>query len=72
MTLSCPDKGEVAGKIVALPNSLQELLDIGFKKFGCTASKILTKEGAAIEEIELLRDGDHLVLVSDAGTESKI
>ncbi|KAJ6674042.1 CHANNEL AKT6 putative-RELATED [Salix viminalis] len=70
VTLSCPEKGEVAGKIVALPNSLQELLDIGSKKFGCTASKILTKEGAAIEEIEVLRDGDHLVLVSDAGTES--
>ncbi|KAJ6373094.1 hypothetical protein OIU76_027433 [Salix suchowensis] len=72
VTLSCPEKGEVAGKIVALPNSLQELLDIGSKKFGCTASKILTKEGAAIEDIEVLRDGDHLVLVSDAGTESKI
>ncbi|KAL3566165.1 hypothetical protein D5086_031580 [Populus alba] len=68
VTLSCPDKGEVAGKIVALPHSLQELLDIGSKKFGCNASKILTKEGAEIEDIEVLRDGDHLVLVSDAGT----
>ncbi|KAF9662160.1 hypothetical protein SADUNF_Sadunf18G0024400 [Salix dunnii] len=70
VTLSCPDRGEVAGKIVALPNSLQELLDTGSKKFGCSASKILTKEGAEIEDIEVLRDGDHLVLVSDAGTES--
>ncbi|KAG6739315.1 hypothetical protein POTOM_056908 [Populus tomentosa] len=68
VTLSCPDKGEVAGKIVALPHSFQELLDIGSKKFGCNASKILTKEGAEIEDIEVLRDGDHLVLVSDAGT----
>lgn len=70
VTLSCPEKGEVAGKLVLLPNSLQELLDIGAKKFGLSPTKILTKEGAEIEDIELIRDGDHLVLFSNAGTEN--
>ncbi|XP_024459227.1 potassium channel AKT1 isoform X2 [Populus trichocarpa] len=68
VTLSCPDKGEVGGKLVVLPKSFQELLDIGARKFGCIATKILTREGAEIEDIELVRDGDHLVLVP--GTES--
>ncbi|XP_059460483.1 potassium channel AKT1-like [Corylus avellana] len=67
VTLSCPEKGEVTGKLVLLPLSLQELLDVGAKKFGFSPSKVLTKEGAEIEDIELIRDGDHLVLVSDAG-----
>ncbi|CAK7353566.1 unnamed protein product [Dovyalis caffra] len=70
LTLSCPDKGEVAGKLVVLPKSLQELLDIGARKFGCIATKILNDRGAEIEDIELVRDGDHLVLVSDPGTEN--
>ncbi|KAJ6697888.1 POTASSIUM CHANNEL AKT1 [Salix purpurea] len=70
VTLSCPHKGEVAGKLVVLPKSFQELLDIGAKKFGCIPTKILTKEGAEIEDIELVRDGDHLVLVP--GSENKI
>ncbi|KAM3759348.1 hypothetical protein ACB098_01G113700 [Castanea mollissima] len=67
VTLSCPEKGEVAVKLVLLPDSLQELLDIGAKKFGFLPNKVLTKEGAQVEEIELIRDGDHLVLVSDNG-----
>lgn len=67
VTISCPEKGEVAGKLVLLPDSLQELLDIGAKKFGFLPNKVLTKEGAQVEEMELIRDGDHLVLVSDDG-----
>lgn len=67
VTLSCPEKGEVAGKLVLLPDSLQELLDIGAKKFGFLPNKVLTKEGSQVEDIEIIRDGDHLVLVSDDG-----
>ncbi|KDP33617.1 hypothetical protein JCGZ_07188 [Jatropha curcas] len=68
VTISCPEKGEVEGKLVLLPKSIQELLDIGVKNFEFSATRILTKEGAEIEDIELIRDGDHLVLASDAGT----
>ncbi|KAK9273970.1 hypothetical protein L1049_018784 [Liquidambar formosana] len=70
VTLSCPEKGEVAGKLVLLPESLQELLDIGAKKFGFSPAKVLTKDGAEIEDIGVIRDGDHLLLVSNGGIEN--
>uniref|UniRef100_A0A2C9UCU1 Potassium channel n=1 Tax=Manihot esculenta TaxID=3983 RepID=A0A2C9UCU1_MANES len=65
VTISCPEKGEVEGKLILLPKSIQELLDIGAKKFGFFPTRILTKEGAEIEDLELIRDGDHLVLASN-------
>ncbi|XP_048228085.1 potassium channel AKT1 isoform X2 [Ricinus communis] len=68
VTISCPEKGAVDGKLVLLPKSLEELLDIGAKKYGFVPTKILNKEGAEIEDIELIRDGDHLVLTSNTGT----
>ncbi|KAJ4826597.1 RAC-alpha serine/threonine-protein kinase [Turnera subulata] len=71
ITISCPEKGEVAGKLILVPKSFEELLEIGAKKFGFTATKILTKDGAEIEDIDLIRDGDHLVFVGDqASTET--
>ncbi|XP_065850691.1 potassium channel AKT6-like [Euphorbia lathyris] len=63
VTISCPGHGSVDGKLVQLPNSLQELLELGFIKFGFQPTKVLLKEGAEIEDIELIRDGDYLLLV---------
>lgn len=63
----CPRSGEEAGKLVFLPGSLQELLGTGAMKFGFTPTKVLAKDGAEIDDIELIRDGDHLILVSDDG-----
>ncbi|KAG6424102.1 hypothetical protein SASPL_114514 [Salvia splendens] len=65
VTVSCPERGDVAGKLVLLPQSFQELLEIGEKKYGFIPAKILSKDGAAIDDIQLIRDGDQLVLVSD-------
>ncbi|XP_022749735.1 potassium channel AKT1-like [Durio zibethinus] len=65
VVISCPEKGETTGKLVLLPGSFQELLHIGAKKFGISAAKVVTKEGAEIDDIEVIRDGDHLVFVSD-------
>ncbi|KAL5190075.1 Potassium channel AKT1 [Glycine soja] len=65
VTLSCPEKGEHAGKLVLLPKTLEELLDIGARKFDISATKILTIDGAEVDDINLLRDGDHLII---AGT----
>lgn len=65
VTISCPEKAEVAGKLVPLPKSLEELLNVGAGKYGFSPIKILTKEGAEIDDIDLIRDGDHLILVSD-------
>ncbi|KAG8367252.1 hypothetical protein BUALT_Bualt16G0053200 [Buddleja alternifolia] len=65
VTVTCPEKGDFTGKLVLLPNSFQELLEIGVKKYGFLPTKILSKDGATIEDIELIRDGDHLVFVGD-------
>lgn len=65
VTIHCPEKHEVAAKLIHLPKSLQELLDVGSQKFEFSATKILTKDGALIDDIEVIRDGDHLILASD-------
>uniref|UniRef100_A0A0E0DA51 Potassium channel n=1 Tax=Oryza meridionalis TaxID=40149 RepID=A0A0E0DA51_9ORYZ len=48
------------GKLVLLPDSMQELMKLSEKKFGKAARGILTVEGAEVEDIEVIRDGDHL------------
>jgi len=65
--ISCPERGEVAGKLVLLPGSFQELLEIGAKKFGFHPAKIVCKDGGQIEDLEVIRDGDHLVFVGAEG-----
>ncbi|KAM5547832.1 hypothetical protein ABKV19_002011 [Rosa sericea] len=65
VTISFPEKGEVSGKLVLLPASFEELLEVGAKKFGFTPAKVLSKDGGAeIDDIEVIRDGDHLIFVS--------
>ncbi|XP_078428864.1 potassium channel AKT1-like [Wolffia australiana] len=61
VTISCPlaDGGD---KLVLLPGSLEELLEIGSWKFGLDLTRILTEEGAEIDDVSLIRDGDHIVL----------
>ncbi|KAF5797964.1 putative cyclic nucleotide-binding domain, potassium channel, voltage-dependent, EAG/ELK/ERG [Helianthus annuus] len=64
VTISCPEVNDQDGKLIRLPGSLQELLDIGGQKFSISPRKILTKQGAVIDDIQLIRDGDHLVIAS--------
>lgn len=62
--MSFPSKeGETVKKVVALPKSFEELKEVAAKKFGFTPSRVETPCGAEIESIELIRDGDHLVLI---------
>ncbi|KAL2318102.1 hypothetical protein Fmac_031978 [Flemingia macrophylla] len=63
VTISCPKKGEHAKRLVFLPNSFEELLRIGAKKFDFYPTKILTKEGAEVEDINVIRNGDFLIFV---------
>ncbi|KAL0333783.1 UNVERIFIED_CONTAM: Potassium channel AKT1 [Sesamum angustifolium] len=65
VTLSCPEKGDHAGKLVLLPHTFQELLEIGANKYGIFPAKVLSKDGADIDDIELIRDGDRLVFVGE-------
>lgn len=64
VTISCPEVNDKAGRVIRLPESLQELLDIGAQKFFISPSKVLDKQGALIDDIELIRDGDHLIISS--------
>ncbi|XP_031096572.1 potassium channel AKT1-like isoform X1 [Ipomoea triloba] len=66
--VSCPERGDVAGKVVSLPKTFHELLQIGVKKYGFLPAKVVSKEGAEIEDIELIRDDDHIVFVSENRT----
>ncbi|KAI3506178.1 hypothetical protein L1887_28534 [Cichorium endivia] len=62
VTISCPEANEQAGKLIRLPGSLQDILNLGAQKFSITPTKVLNKDGVQIEDIQLIRDGDHLVL----------
>ncbi|PIN18411.1 K+-channel ERG [Handroanthus impetiginosus] len=62
--ISCSERSDIEGILVPLPGSLQELLDLGYQKFGYHCTKVLTKDGALIEDYGVIRDGDHLCLAS--------
>ncbi|XP_014490211.1 potassium channel KAT1 [Vigna radiata var. radiata] len=52
------------GKLIMLPDSLQELLHIAGEKFGVSKlTKVITIENAEIDDISVIRDGDHLFFV---------
>ncbi|XP_060208288.1 potassium channel AKT1-like isoform X2 [Lycium barbarum] len=65
VTIGCLEKAHIGRRVVLLPDSIQELLDIGAQKFGISLTKVLTEDGALIEDISVIRDGDHLVLAGD-------
>lgn len=50
------------GKLVCLPDSLQELMKVAEAKFGKAVRRVLTVDGAEVDDAAVLRDGDHLVL----------
>ncbi|XP_055819336.1 potassium channel AKT1-like [Solanum dulcamara] len=64
ITIGCLEKAYIGRRVVLLPDSIQELLDIGAEKFGISLAKVLTEDGALIEDIAVIRDGDHLVLAT--------
>ncbi|KAH9605268.1 hypothetical protein KSS87_020774 [Heliosperma pusillum] len=71
VTLRCPSISE-ARKLVRLPDTIQELLQLGSQKFGCHCIQVLTTDGAEIDDIGLIRDGDHLCLVHDDKNKSPL
>ncbi|GFP92656.1 potassium channel akt1 [Phtheirospermum japonicum] len=63
--ISCPEKGDCAGKLVLLPDSIEKLVEIGVKRYGFSRAKTTSADGAEIDGIEVIRDGDHIVFTSD-------
>ncbi|XP_010546590.1 PREDICTED: potassium channel AKT6 [Tarenaya hassleriana] len=64
ITISWSENGEITRKkVVLLPNSMEELLEICQKKIGFVPTKVLLEGAdAEIDDIKLIRDGDHLLL----------
>ncbi|KAH7652029.1 Cyclic nucleotide-binding-like protein [Dioscorea alata] len=51
---------QISGKLVHLPDSFGDLLNLAEKSFGKPATKIFMADGAEVEDLESLRDDDHL------------
>ncbi|KAK2662360.1 hypothetical protein Ddye_000934 [Dipteronia dyeriana] len=58
----------VSGRLIRLPNSLEELKNIAGEKLGFDArnAMVTDEEGAEIDSIEVIRDNDKLFIVEDA------
>ncbi|XP_019157677.1 PREDICTED: potassium channel KAT3-like isoform X1 [Ipomoea nil] len=50
------------GKLIHLPNSIQELLSIAENRFGKRGSKVFMGNGSEVEDIGALRENDHLYI----------
>lgn len=72
VTISWPEKGHHNAKLVLLPDTFQDLLEVGLKKYGVFPTRVFTKEEAEIDSIELIRDGDHLIFTGDEGFKSEL
>ncbi|KAF0909391.1 hypothetical protein E2562_035831 [Oryza meyeriana var. granulata] len=68
VTISCPEKGggkDSSSKLVFMPETLRGLLELGANRFGFSPTKVVTSGGADVDDVRLVRDGDHLLLVTD-------
>ncbi|RZC75347.1 hypothetical protein C5167_050830 [Papaver somniferum] len=60
-----PNKTDTAesskpGKLIHLPETIEDLLQLAEKKFGKTGSQIIMNDGSEVEELSVLRENDHL------------
>uniref|UniRef100_A0A8I6XF23 Potassium channel n=1 Tax=Hordeum vulgare subsp. vulgare TaxID=112509 RepID=A0A8I6XF23_HORVV len=66
VTISCPEQGRSERRLlVFVPETMLQLLELGGNRFGFAATRVVTSDGAEIDDVRLVRDGDHLLLVSD-------
>ncbi|KAL4341917.1 hypothetical protein GQ457_08G003930 [Hibiscus cannabinus] len=54
---------ERLGKLVYLPDSLEDLFCLAEKKLGKRGSTVLMADGSEVEELNALRENDHLFIV---------
>jgi CRP-like cAMP-binding protein len=55
-------EGDGMRKLIHLPGSIEELFSLAEKKFGKRGSKILMEDSSEVEELNVLRDNDHLYI----------
>ncbi|XP_008219833.1 PREDICTED: potassium channel KAT3 [Prunus mume] len=57
-----PDEGDTNGKLIHLPESMEDLLRLAEKKLGKRGSTVVMADGSQVEELDALRDNDHLFI----------
>ncbi|XP_022982056.1 potassium channel KAT3-like [Cucurbita maxima] len=57
------EDGNSMGKLILLPKSIEKLFGLAGKRFGKRGSSILMADGSKIEDLNVLREGDHLFFV---------
>ncbi|CAN6203144.1 unnamed protein product [Urochloa humidicola] len=65
VTISCPEQGGRARKLVFMPETVAQLVELAGSTFGFAPTRAVTTEGAEVDDPRLVRDGDHLLLVTD-------
>ncbi|KAJ0799285.1 putative KHA domain-containing protein [Helianthus annuus] len=50
------------GKLVHLPDSVEDLLNLAEKKFGKRGTTVLLADGSQVEDLNALRENDHLFI----------
>uniref|UniRef100_K4A3D9 Potassium channel n=1 Tax=Setaria italica TaxID=4555 RepID=K4A3D9_SETIT len=65
VTISCPEKGGSARKLVFMPETVAQLVELGGSTFRFVPTRAVTTDGAEVDDPRLVRDGDHLLLVTD-------
>ncbi|KAL8115965.1 potassium channel KAT3 isoform X2 [Apium graveolens] len=53
---------EVTGKLIHLPESMEDLLILAEKKFGKRGNTVVMADGSQVEELDALRENDHLYI----------
>ncbi|KAG6428607.1 hypothetical protein SASPL_112860 [Salvia splendens] len=64
VTITCPEKGDDAGKLMVLPRSFEELKWVGVKIYGASFVRVLTEKGNEINDINMVRDNDHIIFAT--------
>ncbi|KAG6739350.1 hypothetical protein POTOM_056944 [Populus tomentosa] len=54
--------GDTNGKLIHLPDSIEDLFNVAEKKFGKRGNKILMEDGSEVEELDALRENDRLFI----------
>ncbi|KAJ4708002.1 Potassium channel like [Melia azedarach] len=55
-------EGDTSGKLIYLPDSIEDLFKLAEKKIGERGSTILMADGSQVEDLNALRENDHLYI----------